>query len=320
MLLAGLYLFLDARQEPLHMNREARAGAPGKFIRLSQGITHYRLLGSPEGELVVLVHGGMVSGMHAWKNNYPFLVKQGFRVLLYDLYGRGYSDRLNSVYSPELFFGQFHELLDSLAIAEPFYLAGLSLGGMLAIDYSTKHPEKVKKLVLLSPAARGKFKIHPALRVPLLADFLLTTYWRPQTIENQMEEFYRPQDFPEYRQKLEEMVRYKGYKASNYSTWLHTLTYNMEPQLAEIGKQQTLVLLILGAHDPYVPADEALTYQALIPNLSVEKVAEAGHVLNYEQPAIVNQLMYRFFTDSTTTASAAPGPASENFPAPQQKK
>lgn len=297
-LLAGLYFYLDARQEPLSMNQEARVQAPGSFIQLSQGLTHYRLLGPANGELVVLIHGGMVSGMQAWQNNHQALTGQGYRVLLYDLYGRGYSDRLEDAYTPAVFFKQFQELLDALNIHQPFYLAGLSLGSMIAINHSREHPEQVKKLLLISPAARGKFKLNPALKVPLLAEFLLTTYWRPRTIGNQMNEFYRPERFPDYRAGLEQMVRYKGYKASNYSTWVHTLTYNMEPRIAEIGRQQTPVMLILGAHDPYVAPDEALTYQELIPGLKVKVIEEAGHIVNYEQPEKVNRLMIQFFSSS----------------------
>ena len=296
LLLTVLYLYLDAQQEPLHMDAEARAEAPGEFIQLSLGTTHFRLLGQADGDLVVLVHGGMVSGMHAWKNNYPVLVENGYRVLMYDLYGRGYSDRLSKDYTPEVFFGQFQELLDSLHLHQPFYLAGLSLGSMVAINYTKEHPEQVKKLLLLSPAARGKFKVNPVLQVPLLSDFLLTAYWRPKTIESQMNEFYRPQEFPEYRASLEKMVRFRGYKDSNYSTWLHTLTFNMEPQIAEIGRQRTPVMVILGAHDPYVPADEALTYQKLLPSLEVKEIAEAGHIVNYEQAEKVNRLMLEFFS------------------------
>ncbi len=298
LLLTGVYLYLDAQQEPLQMNAEARRLAPGKFLKLSQGTTHYRLLGPEEGDLVVLIHGGMVSGMQAWNKNYPFLVEQGYRVLMYDLYGRGYSDRIKGEYTPELLFKQFQELLDSLSIHEPFSLAGLSLGSMVAIDYTQQHPEQVKKLLLLSPAARGKMKLHPVLKVPILSDFLLTTYWRPRTIQNQMNEFYRPEDFPEYRQELEKMVKYQGYKTSNYSTWVHTLTYNMEPQIEEIGRQETPVMLILGTHDPYVPADEALTYQKLIKNIEVKEIAEAGHIVNFEQAEVVNRLILGFLTSS----------------------
>ena len=299
LMLSALYFALDYRQEPLQLDKEAKLKAPGKFIQLSQGSTHYRLLGPENGELVVLIHGGMVSGMYAWEKNYEYLTSQGFRVLMYDLYGRGYSERIREEYTPQLLFTQFEELMDSLGIQEPVSLAGLSLGSMVAIDYTRRHPEKVEKLMLLSPAARGKFKLRSVLKVPLLSDLLMAVYWFPRTIDSQMAEFYKPEDFPEYRDKLEEMVRYKGYKASNYSTWINTLTYNMESEIEEIGTHQIPVALVLGEHDPYVSADEGETYQRLLPKLEIFKVKEAGHIVNFEKPETVNKIMAEFFSSST---------------------
>lgn len=296
LLLTLAMLFLDSQQEPLVMNEKARQKAPGQFQLLSKGLTHYRLEGPESGELVILIHGGMVSGMFAWEKNFRFLTEKGYRVLMYDLYGRGFSERTEEAYTPELFFRQFQELTDSLHINKPFYLAGLSLGSMVAIDYAKKYPQEVKKLMLLSPAARGKFKVRPVLKVPILNNLLMTAYWYPRTVNSQMQEFYEPEKFPDYEKKLREMIRYKGYKSSNYSTWIHTLTYNMEPSIAEIGKGEIPVALVLGEHDPYVQPDEADVYKKLIPQIYVFVIAEAGHIVPFEKPDEVNHLMLRFFS------------------------
>lgn len=307
-LILALYYYLDRQQEPLLMDSEAQLSAAGKFVNLSHGYTHYRLMGPADGELVVLIHGGMVSGMFAWEKNYRSLLDNGYRVLMYDLYGRGYSERVEVPYTPELYFRQFEELLDSLQVQEPFYLAGLSLGSMPAIDYTARHPEQVKKLMLISPAARGLLKLHPLLEVPLLSDLLMTFYWQPRAVDEQMKEFYKPENFPEYKEALEEMSRYKGYKSSNYSTWIHTLTFNMEEIIREVGKEKTPVALVLGAHDPYITPKEASVYEEMVPHLQFFMVEEAGHVTNFEAPEKVNEIMLRFFqtsgTEETKTASA----------------
>ncbi len=291
-----IYWILDQGQEPLVMDKGARSKAPGQFVNLSRGITHYRFSGPESGRTVILIHGGMVSGMYAWEKNRQYLADKGFRVLMYDLYGRGYSDRVQEEYTPQLLFAQFEELLDSLRIKEPVSLAGLSLGSMVAIEYTRRHPEKVSKLMLLSPAARGKFNLRPVLKIPLLSDLLMAAYWFPRTVDNQMNEFYQPENFPEYEEKLRDMVRYRGYKDSNYSTWVNTLTYNMEPEIGEIGKAGVPVALVLGEHDPYVQADEAVTYRKLLPQLEVYTIPEAGHIVNYEKADTVNSLMKRFFS------------------------
>lgn len=45
--------------------------------------------------------------------------------------------------------------LDSLGILEPVILVGSSYGGLIALDYSITHPEKIKSLILLEPVAFG---------------------------------------------------------------------------------------------------------------------------------------------------------------------
>ena len=57
-LLAGIYHILDPENSELNETVRARLG--GTYIRLSDGITHYKLEGPDDGKVVVLVHGGTV--------------------------------------------------------------------------------------------------------------------------------------------------------------------------------------------------------------------------------------------------------------------
>ena len=78
--------------ETEELNDTVRANTPGSFVLLSDGYTHYELGGDENGEPVVLVHGFSVP-YFIWDPTFDFLTKSGFRVLRYDLFGRGYSDR-----------------------------------------------------------------------------------------------------------------------------------------------------------------------------------------------------------------------------------
>lgn len=96
-------------------------------------------------------------------------VKEGYRFLTFDLYGRGYSDSPDTKYTPELFVGQLTELLYALHITEKFHLLGLSMGGAISAHFTKVHPELVDKLVLISSA--GIYVRSPAaskvVRVPV---------------------------------------------------------------------------------------------------------------------------------------------------------
>ena len=94
------------------MNDEARRNVSGKFIRLAKGITHYESGGVDTGKVVILIHGFSVP-YYIWDATYDSLVQNGFRVIRYDMFGRGYSDRPNVVYDPPFYRMQLQDLISS---------------------------------------------------------------------------------------------------------------------------------------------------------------------------------------------------------------
>src|SRR6056297_3832870 len=124
------------KYEQITLTNTVRENLPGKFIKLSKGYTHYELLEAngpnadgPKGsDLVVLVHG-FSSPMFVWDKVAPFLKKNGFNVLRYDLYGRGFSDRPNYTYDKDIYDSQLINLLSTLGYEDTsFHLVGLSMG------------------------------------------------------------------------------------------------------------------------------------------------------------------------------------------------
>lgn len=295
LLLLVVYLITRQVQEP-HKIEDFQKDAPGEFVELSTGRVHYKLHGPQNGALVILIHGGGVAGDHVWTKTIPALTDAGYRVLSYDLYGRGYSDRPDVIYRPELLYAQFEALLNALQIEEPFHLFGQSMGAMVATDFAVKHPEMVKKLVYIAPATLGAFSDKWYFKLPVLSDMLMTFYWYPQSVASQMEEFYKPEGMQEYKGKLDYFKQFKGYKRVNLSTWLNTYTVSLEASLKEIGRQNTAVLLIMGKEDPLIPVKSKEVYQAAIPTISVAIIEAAGHMPHYEQPDQVNEYIIDFLS------------------------
>jgi pimeloyl-ACP methyl ester carboxylesterase len=138
----------EARRIPAERMRDA---APGRFARLSQGVTHYQWLGPVRGPVVVAVHGLSTPGpvFYAIARG---LARIGYRVLIYDLYGRGYSDAPRGPQDRDFFLTQLQDLLAHQDLDADLTLLGYSMGGAIATAFAAAHPGRMKQLILLAPA------------------------------------------------------------------------------------------------------------------------------------------------------------------------
>ncbi|MFT4680758.1 MAG: pimeloyl-ACP methyl ester carboxylesterase [Granulosicoccus sp.] len=103
----------------------------GQFLQLPQGRVRYEVDGPEDGPLVIMVHG-LAGHMHIWDRNFHALANRGFRTVRYDLFGRGFSERIVADHNSDLFVGQLKGLIDHLGISKHFHLMGLSMGGAIS--------------------------------------------------------------------------------------------------------------------------------------------------------------------------------------------
>ncbi|OGR88409.1 MAG: hypothetical protein A3J74_05580 [Elusimicrobia bacterium RIFCSPHIGHO2_02_FULL_57_9] len=101
------------------------------FADTTPGFTHYQDLGLPDRPTVVLVHG--VSGpLSVWDHNVNVLAAAGYRVIRYDLLGRGLSERLiKTNYGLSVYLEQLDSLLSKINVNRPIYLVGSSFGAIV---------------------------------------------------------------------------------------------------------------------------------------------------------------------------------------------
>jgi pimeloyl-ACP methyl ester carboxylesterase len=291
-IVALIFIGVRLQQETQVLNEAVRHEGPGQFIQLSNGLTHYRVQGNKDGELVILIHGGGITGMEVWSANAHYLAEQGYLVLTYDLYGRGYSDRTTGEYTPELLLNQLNELTTALSLSDSMSIISMSMGSMVALDFATQHPDKVKSLVMIDPAITGDYKPNPLLKYPVVSDLLMTLYWYPRTVENQRKEFVDPAVFAPYSKRLEYFMNIEGYKHMNYSTWMNTLNQDKSDLLANLNTSS--VLLLYGDKDPYFSASQATKLKTLRPTIEITSVTDAGHMPHFEKSTIVNPLLVEF--------------------------
>ncbi len=289
----GTYFIMGARQETATLDEQVLRQAPGKFISLKYGPVHYRLEGPDTGKLVLLIPGGGISGCEVFDKITPEFHSNGYRTLTYDLYGRGYSPRLNVDHSPELFQEQLNQLLDTLNVNDTIHIVAMSMGALIGIDFTVQHPHRVDKFILLDPSLAGQFTPNLALRTPVVSDFLMTVYWYPRVLENQRKEFVSMEVFEEYKIRAEYFMNFEGYKHTNYSTWFHMLNQNKLGLLNQMHADK--ILLLYGEQDPYFPKDMVNLFQSHYPSLKSESIPLAGHLPHYEKPEAVLNSILEFF-------------------------
>lgn len=124
----------------------------GNYAQCANGYKmHY--LDEGEGEVVVFLHGSGpgASGYSNFKGNFPALVEAGYRCLILDHIGYGFSDKPDDVDHPLSFFVQCIKQTLDCAGVHKCTLVGNSLGGAIAIGLALDYPELVEKLILMAP-------------------------------------------------------------------------------------------------------------------------------------------------------------------------
>ncbi|KAL8396451.1 hypothetical protein RB594_008790 [Gaeumannomyces avenae] len=112
--------------------------------------------GPEQGRKVLFIHGISTSCQTLTKLAHG-LVARGCRVLLFDLWGRGFSDGVGDLpHDARLYVSQALCALASSPLAwtgdDGFDLAGYSLGGGIAVHFAAAFPRPVRSLTLLAPA------------------------------------------------------------------------------------------------------------------------------------------------------------------------
>ena len=139
----------------------ARNASGDKLINSEIGVTRYQIFGERNTKTVILIHS-FNGFLESWNLNVNSLVNAGYRVVVYDLFGRGLSDRPRVNYDLRLFRRQLASVISEVG-AEKVHLVGSSFGCVIASDYANHHSEKVESLID-NPDIRQVLSSRAALR------------------------------------------------------------------------------------------------------------------------------------------------------------
>jgi pimeloyl-ACP methyl ester carboxylesterase len=287
----GLYLAADPERRDI--DQAVRAAAPGQFVRLSDGYTHYELGGPPGGRPVVLVAGISVP-YYIWDPTFTALVQAGFRVLRYDYYGRGFSDRPDIAYTQDLYVHQLAELLDALRLTQPVDLAGLSFGGSVVTSFADRYPDRVRSLVYVDPSFLSPYPVPSLDHIPVLWNFLTAVFVERWLADEQLDDFAHPERFPDWPDRYRVQLQYRGFRRAQRSTSMSNSTVDQGPELKRVGAHPRPVLAFWGKQDNAVPIEFSATLLQAMPRARLVPVESAGHLPQWEQPDAVHPVLISF--------------------------
>ena len=260
-----------------------RAGAPGAFATLSRGRTHYRWQGPENGPVTVCVHG-LTTPSFVWEGLMPGLAAAGHRMLTYDLYGRGYSDRPDGAQDAGFFVGQLEELLANQDVDGPVTLIGYSMGGAITSAFAARHPARVRELILIAPAGLGHDLGPVARRVawggPVGRWLMLAAF--PLSFRRGCEaERALPSTVPGIVDRQQAELRWGGFVPSVARSVAGILAEDMGATHAAIARAGVPVRAIWGAGDSVIPLSRKARLAEINPGARQVVIEGAGHGLTY---------------------------------------
>lgn len=289
-------------QERKDLAVESSRSIAGRFVRLSGGRTRYDLLGPAPSQVVVFVHG-FTSPAYVWGELPRRLREHGYQTLVYDLFGRGFSDRPEVVYDRDLYDRQLLDLLVHLQLRQPVHLVGLSMGAIIATEFTLRHKPRVASLTLIDPA--GFVAEVPGaasmLSVPWLGGYLMRVFGDSLLVAGNAKAVHDQSLVPTLQACFRPQLTYIGYKRAILSTLRSMPLADFTSGYRQLAKRQVPVQVFWGKQDRITPVAGAALARKILPKARMKLIDDAGHLAHYEKPEVVTPVLLGFL-------GAAPAP------------
>ncbi|KAH9482114.1 hypothetical protein JR316_0004209 [Psilocybe cubensis] len=261
----------------------------GGYAVFPTGKVRYWLLGPEKGKKIVLIHGLSIPAI-IWKDVAPKLVASGHRVLLYDLYGRGYSDAPQTAYDTNLYTTQLAFLMQYLKWQKA-NIIGVSMGGAIAAAFTAQFPHLVDESVGLIACA-GLMESNDISRTAkVMSSPLIQILASSRPVQMYMQRLTN-QSVSQDEKPLLEIVRLQSAHLPGYN---HALSSSLRdgPVRGQRAAFQSKsfegkrVLILHGTRDSTVHPKYADKISALLPSAAKQKLIMlegAGHDLSVSHP------------------------------------
>lgn len=267
------------------------------YLELELGRMRYKIYGDKNKNVLILIHG-FNGYLECWNPNIDALVNAGYKVIVYDLWGRGLSDRPRIDLKIEIFRKQLNDLINFMDLKQ-VNLIGSSFGCVIATDYTLMYPTKVNKLVFIGPAGWPSKENTPSrlINVPILSQAIFYFFGK-SILKPKVENYLYDKKKYLWTVKIwKKYANYDGYTRSALSALQNAPVIDYINGWKKIGKQQKSILCIWGENDISFPFFNAKKAQKIMPNSTIIGVTDAAHWVNIEKPKLVNNSIIGYLNE-----------------------
>ncbi len=267
----------------------------GQYADVGRGITmHYHEAGSGERGAVLFIHGSGpgASGWSNFKGNYPFLAERGYRTIVPDTMGYGYSTKpAEGTFGLRDVAAQYKALLDVLRV-DRVAVVGNSQGGAVAMTMALEYPEIVDKLVLMAPGGLESRETYMEMEG---IKAMIRVLFKEGISKETMRRVFSLQ-LHDVSKITDEVIdeRYQVALTQHRDNIARIQVTNQEDRLPDI---RCPVLCFWGAEDKFCPPTGAAKIAARCPNSRTMLISRCGHWVMVEYPKLFNELTLKFLDD-----------------------
>lgn len=252
---------------------------------------HYEVSG--EGSDTLLLIMGLGGHASEWGEAFLAPLRQRFRVVCMDNRGIGRSETEHASWSMRDMANDACAVLDAVGAVKAHVL-GISMGGMITQTLGLEHPERVRRLILMSTSFGGAESVGPepaAIALFALGPLVPLAEQRRQTLRTITAPGFAEQN-PELVERLVQDRVATPTKGRVFKAQLEAILQSDRSQ--RVTQLHAPTLVIHGTHDSLIPVDNGKLLVARIPGAELLLLPHCGHMPHVEQPVQLTQGILRF--------------------------
>ena len=228
------------------------------------------------------------------RTTFNSIKERGFRVIMMDLYGRGYSDNPNLPQTDELRATQVIELMKSRGI-ENASIVGLSNGGRIISKIADIEPELIKDLFYIASSGFYAYEeVNDKEVYQEEIDSMILKY--PEMAKGQVNDFFEGDKYPNWITQYEELQTHVGFARALISTTKNLVT--LDDIHKKIDSLNIPVYTFWGEFDNVVVYDEFKDrLNKVFPNRKEFFITKSGHLPHMENQEEFENIFFKYLSN-----------------------